>query len=55
VEVPRVGEKRGRGRPKRKASEGGETDVEGAEIGTVYIVDREKMVSEFLFLCFYRF
>jgi hypothetical protein len=55
VEVPRAGEKRGRGRPKRKASEGGETDVEGAEIGTVYIVDREKMVSEFLFLLFYRF
>jgi hypothetical protein len=55
VEVPRVEGKRGRGRPKRKTSEGGETDVEGVEIGTVYIVDREKMVSEFLFLCFCRF
>lgn len=54
VEVPRVEEKRGRGRPKRKASEGAETDAEELKIGTVYIVDQEKMVSKKLFLCFYR-
>jgi hypothetical protein len=54
VEVLRVGEKRGCGRPKRKVSEGGETDAEGAEIGMVYIVDQEQMVSKiyFLFLSF---
>jgi hypothetical protein len=47
VEVPRVGEKRGWGRPKRKASEGVETDVEELRIGTVYIVDHKKMVSQY--------
>jgi hypothetical protein len=55
VEVPRAGEKRGRGRLKRKASEGGETDVEGAEIGTVYIVDRERMVSKLFISLFLSF
>jgi hypothetical protein len=49
VEVLRAGEKGGCGRPKRKVSEGRETDMEGAEIGTVYIVDRERMVSKIFY------
>jgi hypothetical protein len=53
VEVLEMGGKRGQGRPKRKVSEGAETDVEGINIGMVYIVDREKMVHiKFYFFVF---
>jgi hypothetical protein len=53
VEIPEMGGKRGRGRPKKKAVEGAETDAEGNIGDIIYIVDKEKMVSKIFSLFYY--